>query len=89
MLTWLMIFITHLFFRRQHRGQVLAFRMWGFPVTSLAGAGLMAAALVTTYFTPEFRMTLLCGVPFMVALLAVYGVWYRRQAHANQALTSS
>jgi L-asparagine transporter-like permease len=63
--------------------------MWGFPVTSLAGAGLMAAALVTTYFTPEFRMTLLCGVPFMVALLVVYGMWYRRQAHAAQAVTSS
>ncbi|MCA3867193.1 MAG: amino acid permease, partial [Burkholderia sp.] len=61
MFTWLMIFVTHLFFRRHHRGQALAFRMWGFPVTSLLGAALMLAALVTTYFTREFRMTLFCG----------------------------
>ncbi|ABB06682.1 amino acid permease [Burkholderia lata] len=77
MFTWLMIFVTHLFFRRHHRGQVLAFRMWGFPVTSLLGAALMFAALVTTYFTREFRMTLFCGVPFMIVLSVVYAVWYR------------
>ncbi|KAF1039934.1 MAG: GABA permease [Burkholderia lata] len=77
MFTWLMIFVTHLFFRRHHRGQALAFRMWGFPVTSLLGAALMFAALVTTYFTREFRMTLFCGVPFMIALSVVYAVWYR------------
>jgi amino acid transporter, AAT family len=77
MFTWLMIFVTHLFFRRHHRGQALAFRMWGFPVTSLLGAALMFAALVTTYFTREFRMTLFCGVPFMIVLSIVYAVWYR------------
>jgi amino acid transporter, AAT family len=77
MFTWLMIFVTHLFFRRAHRGQTLAFRMWGYPVTSLAGAALMLATLVTTYFTREFRMTLLCGVPFLVALTLAYWVWYR------------
>jgi amino acid transporter, AAT family len=77
MFTWLMIFVTHLFFRRHHCGQALAFRMWGFPVTSLLGAALMFAALVTTYFTREFRMTLFCGVPFMIVLSIVYAVWYR------------
>ncbi|VWC59299.1 amino acid permease [Burkholderia lata] len=77
MFTWLMIFVTHLFFRRHHRGQALAFRMWGFPVTSVLGAVLMFAALVTTYFTREFRMTLFCGVPFMIVLSVVYAVWYR------------
>ncbi|MBN3827247.1 amino acid permease [Burkholderia sp. Ac-20384] len=80
MFTWLMIFVTHLFFRRHHRGQALAFRMWGFPVTSLLGAALMFAALVTTYFTREFRMTLFCGVPFMIVLSVVYAVWYRGKA---------
>ncbi|VWC60928.1 amino acid permease [Burkholderia lata] len=77
MFTWLMIFVTHLFFRRHHRGQALAFRMWGFPVTSVLGAVLMFAALVTTYFTREFRMTLFCGVPFMIVLSVVHAVWYR------------
>jgi L-asparagine transporter-like permease len=56
--TWLMIFVTHLFFRRQHRQTHLKFRMWGFPYTTLAGAGLMAALLISTAFTEFFRMTL-------------------------------
>lgn len=30
--TWLMIFVTHLFFRRRHRQTHLKFRMWGFPI---------------------------------------------------------
>lgn len=82
MFTWLMIFITHLFFRRHHRGRPLAFRMWGFPVTTWLGAGLMAATLATTWFTPEFRMTLVVGVPFMLVLSAVYWLWYRKRGGA-------
>ena len=58
----------------------LAFRMWGYPVTSLIGAGLMISALITTWFTREFRMTLVIGVPFIVALLVIYFVWYRKRA---------
>jgi AAT family amino acid transporter len=77
MFTWLMIFVTHLFFRRNHAGEALAFRMWGYPWSSLAGAGLMIATLVTTSFTREFRMTLLCGVPFLLLLTAVFLVRYR------------
>jgi AAT family amino acid transporter len=80
MFTWLMIFVTHFFFRHKHKGTPLAFRMWGFPVTSLLGAGLMVSALVTTWFTREFRMTLVIGVPFVVVLLVVYFVWYRGRA---------
>jgi L-asparagine transporter-like permease len=72
MFTWLMIFITHLFFRRRHADQPLAFRMWGYPWSTLAGAGLMLAILITTAFTPEFRMTLLSGVPFLVLLSVVF-----------------
>jgi Gamma-aminobutyrate permease and related permeases len=29
--TWLMIFMTHLFFRRQHTATALKFRLWGYP----------------------------------------------------------
>jgi L-asparagine transporter-like permease len=75
--TWLMIFVTHLYFRRKHPGPS-AFRMWGYPYTSLLGAGLIAAILVTSLFTREFRMTLVYGVPFLVALTIAYSVWFRR-----------
>jgi AAT family amino acid transporter len=72
MFTWLMIFVTHLAFRRHHAQKMLAFRMWGYPYTSLLGAGLMLAALVTTIFTPAFRPTLMYGIPFMIVLTAIY-----------------
>ncbi|WP_043288650.1 amino acid permease [Paraburkholderia oxyphila] len=85
MFTWLMIFVTHLFFRRKIGARALAFRMWGYPGTSVAGAVLMGAALVTTVFTREFRMTLMCGVPFLLVLAVVYRVWYRGRALGAQS----
>ena len=77
MFTWLMIFITHLSFRRQHIGKQLAFRMWGAPYTSLLGAILMLAALLTTLFTPAFRPTLMYGLPFLLVLSVAYAVRVR------------
>ena len=76
--TWLMIFVTHLFFRRRHAEAALAFRMWGYPYLSLLGAGLLAALLVSTIFTREFRMTLVYGVPFLIALSGVWLYRHRR-----------
>jgi AAT family amino acid transporter len=85
MFTWLMIFVTHLYFRRQHNASSLAFRMRGFPYTTLAGALLMLAMLVTTLFIPGFRMTLFCGGPFIAVLAAVFLL---RARHASaQAIT--
>jgi len=52
--------------------------MRGFPLLTLLGAGLMLAVMVTTYFTAEFHMTLIFGIPFLIALSVVYAVWYRR-----------
>ena len=84
--TWLMIFVTHLYFRRKHR-QPTAFRMWGYPYTSAAGAVLMLAVLITTAFTREFRMTLIYGVPFVAVLTLAYYLWYRRQPIAAGVAT--
>jgi amino acid transporter, AAT family len=78
MFTWLMIFITHLLFRRRRADAAAGFHMWGYPYTSLLGSGLMIAALITTVFTREFRMTLFYGVPFLLALTALFFVRYRR-----------
>jgi L-asparagine transporter-like permease len=73
---WMMIFVTHLYFRRAHAGKPLAFRMWGYPYASLLGAGLVAAILLTTAFTKEFRMTLAYGLP---ALGLFYLAWRLRR----------
>jgi amino acid transporter, AAT family len=84
MFTWLMIFVTHLRFRRRHAQTELPFRMWGYPYTSLLGAALMSAALVTTLFTREFRPTLLYGVPFLLVLTAAYGMRRARALAVSQ-----
>ncbi len=80
MFTWFMIFVTHLRFRRQYKGHALVFRMWGYPYTSLLGALLMAAALLTTLFTKAFRPTLIYGIPFSTLLCLAYGIQRTRAA---------
>jgi L-asparagine transporter-like permease len=75
MFTWMMIFVTHYFFRRHHDragGPAPAFRMAFFPATTLLGAGLMLAVLVTTAFTEVFRMTLVFGVPVLALLVVAF-----------------
>jgi L-asparagine transporter-like permease len=81
MFTWMMIFVTHYVFRRarsRSNAAALRFRMPGFPATTLLGAALMAALLVTTAFVHEFVLTLVLGLPFLGILAALWWVWYRR-----------
>jgi L-asparagine transporter-like permease len=80
MFTWLMIFVTHLYFRRTQSGDKAGFRMWGYPYSTLLGGGLIAAILVSTAFTAEFRMTLVYGLP-VLALLCV--AWWLRHESAS------
>lgn len=86
MFTWFMIFVTHLRFRRQYHGNALSFRMWGYPYTSLLGAGLMAAALVTTLFTTAFRPTLVYGIPFIILLCVAYRLRRTRASDNSHAI---
>jgi L-asparagine transporter-like permease len=88
MFTWMMIFVTHYAFRnaRTAAGQEpLTFRMWGFPLTTLLGAALMAAVLLTTAFTSAFRMTLVFGLPFLGILSLIYLLRYRPRSAAAHA----
>ena len=64
MFTWLMIFVTHVCFRRYHHPTS--------PWTSPFGALLMAAILLTTAFTAEFRMTLVYGLPALALLTLIW-----------------
>jgi len=84
MFTWLMIFVTHLFFRRQwnkHEGGApLQFKMWGFPWLTLLGAGLMLSILISTLFTQAFRWTILSGAPFLLLLIIAYKLWFKQEA---------
>jgi len=79
MFTWMMIFVTHLAFRRRVAAQTLAFRVWGHPWGSLAGAALMAAILATTAFTEPFRLTLAYGLPALALATGAYVLWVRKR----------
>jgi L-asparagine transporter-like permease len=80
MFTWMMIFVTHYYFRRarqRDRSAPARFHMWGFPLTTLLGAALMAALLITTAFTEPFRLTLVFGLPYLSLLALIYRWRYR------------
>ncbi len=85
--TWMMIFLTHWFFRRHHDShpaQPLSFRLPLFPASTLLGLLLMLAILVTTAFTDVFRMTLVFGLPFLILLVALFYL-VRKPAQAELA----
>jgi amino acid transporter, AAT family len=77
---WGMIFVTHYYFRIQWKKQgspPLLFRMWGFPVFTIAGMIGIAAILISTLFTEQFRAALLTGIPFLGMLVIIFWILQR------------
>jgi L-asparagine transporter-like permease len=64
---WLMIFVTH-----------IAFRTRALPLGSFAGAALIGAILISTWWVPALRSTLIAGGPWMLLLAFGYQVTVRR-----------
>ncbi|MBZ5729296.1 MAG: amino acid permease [Acidobacteriia bacterium] len=82
---WLVIFLTHLFFRRQWEAlgrPRLPVRMPGYPYTSALGAAAIAAILVTTWWVEGMRVTLVAGVPWLGVLTVGYVAATRRRGKA-------
>jgi AAT family amino acid transporter len=79
---WVMIFVTHLFFRPkwERSGHPrLPVRMPGYPFTSILGAALIVAILVTTWWVEGMRVTLIAGVPWLAVVSLGYWVAARRR----------
>lgn len=74
---WLMTLLTHLAFRRFHKRHARPYLRLGppGPWASLLGLGAVLAVLVSTWWVPGFRITLLAGVPWLAALSLGYWVW--------------
>jgi L-asparagine transporter-like permease len=89
MFTWMMIFVTHYFFRRARGAPAAPFHMRGFPYTTLMGSLLMAAVLLTTAFTDAFRLTLVFGLPFIAALCLVYRYKFRPERDRSLGTSSA
>lgn len=60
---WLMIFVTHIAFRR--RGKAV-------PLGSYAGAALIASILASTWWVPGLQSTLVAGGPWLLVLAIGY-----------------
>ncbi|MGB6822866.1 MAG: amino acid permease [Candidatus Acidiferrales bacterium] len=83
---WVMIFITHLFFRRAWKargGRRLPVRMIGYPYTSILGAVLISGIIITTWWVPGMRPTILSGLPWLAFLTAAYFFWRRGQSRGG------
>jgi len=79
---WMMIFITHLFFRRSWESagmRRLPVRMIGYPWTSVLGAVLVASIVATTWWVPGMRPTILSGIPWLALISFAYWIRSRKQ----------
>jgi L-asparagine transporter-like permease len=63
---WLMIFVTHIAYRRASGSPL--------PPGSFAGAALIAAILVSTWWVPGLQSTLIAGGPWLLLLAIGYRV---------------
>jgi L-asparagine transporter-like permease len=79
MFAWLMTLLTHLAFRRFHKQHARPYVRLGpsGPWASLLGLGGISAVLISTWWAPGFRITLLAGVPWLAFLTVCYFVWRR------------
>jgi amino acid transporter, AAT family len=80
---WLMIFVTHLAFRRRTANwpqPPMRFAPHG-PWSSLFGLGALTAVLISTWWVPGLRITLTAGVPWLAFISLCYFV--RRVAKSN------
>ncbi|MFJ7745813.1 amino acid permease [Peribacillus sp. NPDC097295] len=78
--TWFMVFISHLFFRRNWEragGRQLPVKMYGYPYLTILGAVLLLALTVTTWFTESFKIVLQFGIPWLIFLCVTYMLMMR------------
>jgi L-asparagine transporter-like permease len=82
---WQMIFVTHLAFRRRTARWVkapLRFAPPG-PWSSAFGLTALTAVLISTWWVPGLRITLIAGVPWLVFISLCYLVWRKVRSGNN------
>ena len=85
---WVMIFVSHLFFRREWERQGLRrlpVRMIGYPYTSILGGLLVATIIVSTWWVPGMRPTIYSGIPWLVLISLAYLVRRSKRVRAAQS----
>ncbi|MGC2111032.1 MAG: amino acid permease [Candidatus Korobacteraceae bacterium] len=83
---WLMIFITHLSFRKHWRaqqGRKLPVQIPFFPITTILGGAAVLAITISTWWVKDMRLMLQTGVPWLLFLSLVYLIWKRRRTRRS------
>jgi L-asparagine transporter-like permease len=80
---WLMIFVTHLAFRRRTAKWPRPPRRFAprGPWSSLLGLAGLGAVLVSTWWIPQLRITITAGLPWLLFISLCYLVWNKIHAH--------
>jgi len=88
---WLMTLLTHIAFRRFHRRLDKPFLQLGPPGlwVSVTGFAAVFAVMLSTWWVPGFRVTLLAGVPWLAVLTAGYFIWSRTKQTKSSAGSES
>jgi amino acid transporter, AAT family len=79
--TWMMIMITHLFFRPKWEargGRQLPVRMPFFPYLNWIGIILLGIVVLYSCIT-VFKTTLAMGIPWFIFISAVYFIWFAKK----------
>jgi L-asparagine transporter-like permease len=76
-IVWALIFVSHLRFRQRYKAADLVVRMPLFPALQIAGLGLLAALLATMGLDPDWNISWIVGVPWLILLTLGYFIWKR------------
>jgi len=80
MIVWIIILVSHLRFRWMRRGEVLLVKTPFFPWMQIAGIALVSAILITMGLDADWRLSWVCGVPWLLLLTVAYFIWKRARA---------
>ncbi|RKE39477.1 amino acid/polyamine/organocation transporter (APC superfamily) [Paraburkholderia sp. BL23I1N1] len=87
---WIVILVTHLRFRQAWKGRKLPVRMPLFPIAQITGIALLSAILITMGLDTEFwDISWIVGVPWLIAVSAVYLIYRKRLSQAAFAKAAS
>lgn len=62
--------------------------MIGYPYLTILGAVLLASVVLSTWFSPDFKATLLVGFPWLIFISICYYIWKRINIAKNRVITN-
>ncbi|MGL4832086.1 MAG: amino acid permease [Propionibacteriaceae bacterium] len=79
-ITWIMVLLTHLQFRKQHT-PMSGFRLRGAPVTTYVALIMLVVMTAGLWTIPSMRIAIYWGVPYAILLCSTAFIIARRRSH--------